>query len=98
MEMDFDKLMAQREEDNQAKTTESGQPNHRQAVRKTAHLMEIQDSHGNSTITSAKEFMDTQEDQGFYYTADEEVKIGEDCHNVHIFMTDKIQKKGTVLG
>ena len=94
MEMDFDKLIAQREEDNSAKVTE-GTNRHRQAVRKTGQLIEITNADG--TVTSKASFMGKEEDHSFYYTPDEEVKIAGDYHNVRIFMTDMIQQRGSVF-
>ena len=86
MEMDFDKLIAQREEDNKTKANESSMATqHRRAVRKTAAVIEIEDNHGN-----CKTHKEKRGNQEFFYSPDEEVKITGDYHNVRIFITDLV--------
>ena len=93
---DFDKLFMQREEDNKAKTSTRG-TEHRQAINRKGHATycEIQDSHGNATITTEASLAPNEE-HNFYYSPEEEVNIGEE-YFVRIFITDLIQQRGTVF-
>ena len=56
-------------------------------------MIELEDNHGNCKTA----YTDRQNEQEFFYTPDEEVKITGDYHNVRIFITDIVQQRGSVF-